>query len=148
MTTDTPARQPLEGLPVCPECGSATFWNNTDGCQTIFCINDDCKWKQQIRSRPHTSPPAPDDIDLEELGNEDIDPKAFEIYARTCDEGAKEQYFRELAEKQRQEMHDAQVAKAAREQVLLEYAAWDDTRYTTQRINEFREQTTTTSSKE
>jgi hypothetical protein len=38
--------------------------------------------------------------------------------------------------------HDAQVAKAAREQVLLEYAAWDDTRYTTQRINEFREQTT------
>lgn len=53
----TPPVQQRTTLPVCPECGSATFWNNTDGIQTLFCISDDCKWKQEIRSHPaHAAP--------------------------------------------------------------------------------------------
>jgi hypothetical protein len=57
IPTQQPERTTI--LPRCPECGSTTFWNNTDGYQMLFCINDDCKWKQQIRSRPA---PSPDNI--------------------------------------------------------------------------------------
>lgn len=32
----------------CPKCGGATFWSNTDGKDTCFCMNDSCKWKQAI----------------------------------------------------------------------------------------------------
>ena len=33
--------------------------------------------------------------ELERLGNQDIDPKVFEVYVNACDRGAQEQFFRE-----------------------------------------------------
>ena len=44
------------------------------------------------RSRPA---PAADDNELEELGNQDIDPSVFKAYANACDRGAQEQFLRE-----------------------------------------------------
>ncbi len=32
----------------CPHCGSAAFTANVDDVDTVFCINDDCKWKAPV----------------------------------------------------------------------------------------------------
>lgn len=60
-------------------------------------------------SRPHTLAPAADDTELEDLGNQDIDPKVFAAWGDVMDKAAMEQYI----EEQR---------KAAREDVLDELA--------------------------
>ena len=110
--THPPAPVPNEslgGLPACPECGSTTFWNNTDDYQTFFCINDDCKWKQQIRSRPNTpAPPNP----CTEQGCTDTE---------NCDEICKHQRIYSPAWLKK---HDAAIAKQEREKVLKALSLW------------------------
>ena len=48
----------------------------------------------KVLSRPHTSIPTETDNELEELGNQDIDPAYFEVVANICDCGAREQIGR------------------------------------------------------
>jgi hypothetical protein len=56
-----------------------------------------------LRSRSHTPAPT-DDIDLEALGNEDVDPKVFAAWGDACEKGAQDQFLRE---------HDAAIARTA-----------------------------------
>ena len=49
-----PAPQPTnwsERLPPCPVCGGFTFCANIDGGYHILCLNDACKWKQEITAQ-------------------------------------------------------------------------------------------------
>jgi hypothetical protein len=71
-----------------------------------FCIIKD-DWVSELQcgkcpARPHT--PAPDDNELEDLGNQDIDPKVFAAWGDACERGAQEQFLRE---------HDAAIARTA-----------------------------------
>ena len=69
--------------------------------------------------RPHPAP-APDDIDLEEIGNRDIDPVVFEAYAKACDRGAQEQFLIEQIRKAREDVLDDIL------ELIEEYSYIDD----------------------
>ena len=34
--------------PRCPDCGSPTFIANVDDVDTVFCTNNECKWKAPV----------------------------------------------------------------------------------------------------
>lgn len=86
-------------------------------------------WEMANAERPRTPAPAQDDIDLEELGNQDIDPKVFEAYARACDKGAQEQFLMEQIRKAREEyareLYDTLKSKRYQGRSVLEIT-WDD----------------------
>lgn len=88
----------------CGHWGNRTPEELLSECESV--ISDMRLYHPELfRSRPA---PAPiDDIDdLEELGNQDIDPKVFAAWGAACERGAQEQFLREYAAQAREDFEE------------------------------------------